>query len=141
MLPLLVCQRALNFSANLHRRPERVQRVEGPVSPAGASIARPLPGACFQPGIGRMKTPSYIPLRRGRHPRRPLPHYRHLHAGPCALISPYNYIMTYKRTSPHASTVIARSEATRQSVSPAIVTPSVGEGLDPPDTGAQCRTG
>ena len=31
--------------------------------------------------------------------------------------------------------------ATQQSVSPGIVTPSVGEGLDPPDTGSQYRTG
>ena len=43
--------------------------------------------------------------------------------------------------SPQVSTVIARRKAPWQSVSPGIVTPSVGEGLDPPDTGAQCRTG
>ena len=39
----------------------------------------PLSGATLLPGIGRVKTLPYIPLRRGRLPRRPLPHHRHLH--------------------------------------------------------------
>ena len=37
------------------------------------------PSAILLPGIGRVKTLPYIPLRRGQRPRRPLPHHRHLH--------------------------------------------------------------